>query len=163
MTKSKKAAPGGVASPANVSVPALDMTAPDARWTGAISRWLSGDPALFTAAISDTSLELTSDAREFIAALADGRIKKGVVGRPTKYEPWFERSIVAALYSEHELALADPTSRSGSPQDRAFELVAERHLLTADAVRGLVAKLRAQGWTLERWQQWGKPNFMPRK
>lgn len=164
MTASKKAGPRGLTSSrAWAETGAPDIDAPDARWADAISRWLSGDTGPFSAAISEASLELTSDAREFIAALAEGRIKRERAGRPTEYEPWVERSIVAAVFAEHERALGEPRIRGGSPQDRAFERVAKSRSTTPGAVRGLVSKLRAKGWTLELWQQWGRPDFKTRK
>lgn len=129
------------------------------RWTAAISRWLDGEPAELVAAIHDRELAMSSEARAFFADLATGQVKKPS-GRPTEYEGWVERSIVAEVFTEWERLLAQPrVGRGGTPQDLAFAAVGEKRKTRSDAIRGVVKRLRRQGITLEFWQRIGRPNW----
>jgi hypothetical protein len=163
----KKPKPGGSAmSPQPLPTVVTDSDSParlaEMRAAAAYSAWWTeGDVAPLAELLRDLSVELSADARMFAAALIDRSLTRRP-GAPEQYLGSVERSMVAEVFAEQERLRAAPKrSRGGSPQELAIHLVAQRRRTTEGAVRGIVAKLRKAGITLDRWKQWGRPDWKP--
>lgn len=132
----------------------------DLRWWCALEDWRNHNAGPLAAALRDQSLPLTSDIREFLADLVEGKVNRGKGGRPNAYLGWVERSIVAEVFREWDAFEKMPKNkRLETPKQRACEAVAGRRGGTADTVRALVDKLRAVGITREAWRKWGRPDW----
>lgn len=150
------------AEPSEITLTGLDTFDPqrlaDRRWDAAVHHWLAGNLEPLHTLLSDPAAAIPDHGRLFLADLAIGKVKRSR-GRPAEYPPWVERSMVAEVFAEHERCLAEPRQKSGKPQERAIAAVAAKRGMTEPSLRGFVEKLRRVGWTLERWQSWGRPNF----
>lgn len=149
----KKAEPKGSAqaTAGDVAPQAIDLTDPELvaflRWSGVYAAWTDGDPAPMGEWLRDSSTVLTQDGREFLAALAEGNVKRRA-GRRGDRDGWVERAIVLDVFKLRD---------SGSTQADAIATAAARRGMKEDAVRGVVEKLRALGITLDNWRRWGCP------
>lgn len=132
------------------------------RWGHAIGTWLDGDRSALADLLRNESLLVPLTAREFLADLAAGTLKKGKGGRPAERDGWVERAIVAELFEEWDAAEAVSTSSRMSPKDEAMSIVAERRKITADAVRALADKFKSYGITRDAWRAWGRPKWTNR-
>jgi hypothetical protein len=109
--------------------------------------------------ILDKDRKIPALAREFIAGVIAGHINKGKGGRPVERDGWVERSIVAEVFAEWELAEQKPRLQGESPQNEAYEIVATRRNESAGAIRGVCQRLNKIGITREQWITWGRPNW----
>lgn len=172
MKQKQQAGAKALAKPSAQPMPAPefeseDMDSPewqrDLRWWGALRDWRNHDAGPLAAALRDQSLPLTSDIREFLADLVEGKVNHGKGGRPTQYLVWVERSIVSDVFREWDAFEKMPKNkRLETPKALACDAVAKRRGVTADTVRALVDKLRAVGITREAWHGWGRPDWKPR-
>ena len=136
-----------------------DESADELRWMGAIWNYLDGYAQPLLDAIRDPSLSLTEDARVFLADLALGKVKRKE-GRPDDRHGKTERMILADVFAAWDQFEAEPrNSPHGTPKDRACHQAAGKHGITEGAVRRLVEKYRASGFTRENWRRWGRPDF----
>jgi len=130
------------------------------RWWRAINDWLDGDGTTLAAHLRDPNVALTADAREFLAALALGEVKKGEGGKPKERHAWLERSIAEAVFAEWDRIKAEPkVKHNETPKARAVAIVAERKKLSDGQVLGVVNGVQKAGYTLKVWQQWVRPDF----
>lgn len=135
---------------------ALDLAASKAPfgygWRRAVERWMSGNADLMAALILDPSIELTEDARVFLADLVRGKVKR-IRGRPSR-RPWtVEMAVVADVFAEAVQQSAK--AHVGNPLERAFLAVGKRRRMSKDAVRGIYERAAEQGITLEGWKKRG--------
>jgi hypothetical protein len=126
------------------------------RWACAYSRWLGGDPESLAAWLTDPNSVITDDAREFLADLARGRIKRPR-GRPPGRTPGEERVIVAEVYAARSRHATN--KRLTQPHERALADVARARRMPLGAARGIVDRLNAAGITFNAWKRWGRPTF----
>jgi hypothetical protein len=117
------------------------------QWGRAITAWFDRQHGDLVDLIKDPTQEIPDFAREFLADLVDGKVEHGRGGRPPKRFARDEREIVAECFKEWE----------STTKDDACAIVAERHELPDEAVRGLMDKFRKYGITKEAWIKWGRP------
>ena len=129
-----------------------DTNSTEHEWGAAIEQWFGGNSDALSALVRDTDTAIPDYAREFLADLSAGNVSRGKGGRPEDRDGWLERKIVAEVFRVWET----------QPKDAACESVADRHNISAGAVRGLVDKLRKAGFTREAWRTWGRPDFKNR-
>lgn len=126
------------------------------RWGAAIFQWFERDPAPLEALLRGEGRAIPAFAREFLADLASGTLKRSKGGRPTERDDWKKREIAAEVFAERERL--EVAKANLQPTQAAFEIVAERRGSTPDAIRKLVERLRP-GITFESWKRWGRPNW----
>lgn len=123
------------------------------RWGLAIHHWFDGEPDDLVSLIADANGTLPPMAREFLADLVAGKVKKGKGGRPSERHPKQERAILEDIYMAMDRGLA---------RGKAFADVAPRYAVTEDAVRGVFEKLR-KDITYEWWVGRGRPSLKSSK
>jgi hypothetical protein len=126
------------------------------RWGAAIFQWFERDPAPLEALLREEVRPIPDFAREFLADLASGRLKRGKGGRPDERFEWNKRAIAAEVFAVRERLEAEQANLK--PTQAAFEIIAEKRDETPDAIRKVVERLRP-GITYEDWKKWGRPNW----
>lgn len=131
------------------------------KWTHAISQWLKpGEeqcPDYLATLIKE--LDIPADAREFLTDMVMGKVNKGKGGSPQRYSQAFQRQITAEVYEIWDTKKKEPRwTKKGSPKDIAMWVVAERHDLNEDKVRGIVNRV-GEFITPKLWEKMGRPTF----
>lgn len=126
-------------------------------WVNAYSQWLKGNCEPMAAWLTDPQSVITEDARQFLADLVRGKIKRPR-GRRAARQPREERAIVAEVFTARERHARNkgPTG----PHDRAISEVALARKMNAGVVLAIVGRLNNVGVTFEAWKRWGRPTFV---
>lgn len=128
------------------------------KWSAVFVRWIDGDPAPMAAWLLDPATVLHDDAREFLASLVRGEVKRPR-GRRTRRPAHVDRAIVAEVYGARERLTQQKRPRITQANERAIAEVATQRRMSPDTVRGIVERLTAAGVTFDAWQRWGRPTF----
>ena len=100
-----------------------------------------------------------ADAREFLTDMVMGKVNKGKGGSPQRYSQAFQRQITAEVYEIWDTKKKEPRwTKKGSPKDIAMWVVAERHDMNEDKVRGIVNRI-GEFITPKLWKKMGRPTF----
>lgn len=121
----------------------------DRRWSGAIKDWLDAYPQTLEALLRESEREIPDFAREFLADLVAGKVKKGKGGRPQEYPPFVQRAIAYEYFAALETL---------SPSRARVEVAGRRGDMSVSTVRNIVARIEADGITREVWIRMGCPS-----
>jgi hypothetical protein len=129
------------------------------KWASVFVRWLDRDPAPMAEWLLDPATVLPADAREFLAALARGEVKRPR-GPKARRPACVDRAIIGEVYTARERLAKQKRPRVTTPNERAMAEVAARRRMSPATVRGIVEKHSALGITFEAWKRWGRPTFV---
>jgi hypothetical protein len=119
-----------------------DAVQREQRWSHAIGEWQEGRPD----ALGDEIAELRSlpdFARDFLVNLVFGKALRRK-GRPLKRTQQEEREIAVEVFDQQDTA--------AKTKDKAIAAVAVQRNMSEDEVRGVVDKLREQGFARWNWK-----------
>lgn len=120
------------------------------RWGRAINYWLEeAYPDPLEALLRAADGEIPDFAREFLADLVAGKVKKGKGGRPQEYPPSVQRAIAYEYFAALETL---------SPSRARVEVAGRRGNMSASTVRNIVARIEADGITREVWIRMARPS-----
>lgn len=137
-----------------MSEPATNLDDPERlhaiRWATAIQQWQRGDAEPLRALVAE--LPAPDFVREFLGDLVAGRVERPK-GRPAERSGGEEFALVIEVHAAWDATATGPKSRGDAgPRDRAIAEVATHRGLSPEALRGIVQRHCAEGFTRTLWR-----------